>query len=114
MMVATRRMMAAKQPKPTLPAPRTPKKRARLSGRGLKAPPATPVRRTVAQLCGSATSGATATHGTLQTEKLDARVSQKKGMRRLEKELYADGLTCVVGVDEAGRGPLVRRTLRSL
>ena len=114
-MVATRRMMAAKQPKPTLPAPRTPRKRARLSGRGLKAPPATPVRRTVAQqLCGSATSGTPVTHGTVQPEKLDARVSLKKGMQQLETELYADGLNCVVGVDEAGRGPLVRGTLRSL
>jgi hypothetical protein len=41
-------------------------------------------------------------------EKLDARVSLRKGMRQLEQQLQDDGFKCVVGVDEAGRGPLVR------
>ena len=117
MMVATRRM-AAKQHalpvagKPRLPAPRTPKKRARSEARGLSASAARspPARRAVAQLLrGEATSAAPT--GGVKPEKLDARVSLKKGMRQLEEELYAEGFSCVVGVDEAGRGPLVSHNM---
>ena len=49
------------------------------------------------------------TAAAVQPEKIDARVSLRKGMRQLEQQLQDDGFKCVVGVDEAGRGPLVRR-----
>lgn len=98
MMVTTRRM-AGKQAvssialKPAVLAEqmmRTPKKRTRPA-------PRTPSKR---RLC---VAGAA-----VQPEKLDARVSLRKGMRQLEQQLHDDGFKCVVGVDEAGRGPLVR------
>ena len=42
----------------------------------------------------------------LALETLDARASLKQGMRQLEQRLQAEGHACIVGVDEAGRGPL--------
>lgn len=115
MMVATRQMVAAKQRAlpATTPARTAPTKRARSGPRAVRAKvprsaQATPVRRNLAEqlLCSSATS--VAPNGNVQPEKLDARVSLRRGMRQLEENLYEEGFTHVVGVDEAGRGPLVR------
>ena len=43
----------------------------------------------------------------LQLAMIDGRTSLTKGMRQLEEELASSGAAHVVGVDEAGRGPLV-------
>jgi ribonuclease HII len=109
MMVATRRMAKQALPAVARLAPRTPPKRgARVSAaRSARSPPATPV----SDAHGSAAAAAAkapASQDELELEKLDARVSLKKGLRQLEQQLQAEGFDCVAGVDEAGRGPLVR------
>lgn len=118
MMVATRQtaQQALSGAKTALPPPATPLRKS--SARARRGQPPSPAASPVAapaqkKLFSSSAASVEPNHGDLVLETLDARQSLTQGMRQLEQQLASEGCSFIVGVDEAGRGPLVRAPRRA-